>query len=83
LLAGRLTRTPTIGHLHEAETEAHPLVRKALVAPLFLADAVIVRTIDARVDRLAGSDAVCRAGVRTELRLPPYGWPILGQRRYA
>jgi len=42
LLAGRLTRTPTIGHLHEAETEAHRLVRKALVAPLFLADAVIV-----------------------------------------
>ena len=42
LLAGRLTRTPTIGHLHEAETDAHRLVRKALVAPLFLAHAVIV-----------------------------------------
>ena len=35
LLVGRLTRTPTIGHLHEAETEAHRLVRKALIAPLF------------------------------------------------
>jgi glycosyltransferase involved in cell wall biosynthesis len=42
LLAGRLTGTPTIGHLHEAETDAHRLVRKALVAPLFLAHAVIV-----------------------------------------
>jgi glycosyltransferase involved in cell wall biosynthesis len=42
VLLGWLTRTPTIGHLHEAETQAHRLVRKALVAPLYLADAVIV-----------------------------------------
>ena len=34
LLIGRLTRTPTVAHLHEAETTAHRLVRKALVAPL-------------------------------------------------
>jgi len=42
LLAGRLSRTPTVGHLHEAETEARRIVRRALVAPLLLADAVIV-----------------------------------------
>jgi glycosyltransferase involved in cell wall biosynthesis len=42
LLAGRLSRTPTIGHLHEAETEHPRLVRKALVAPLFLAHSIIV-----------------------------------------
>lgn len=42
LLIGRLTRTPTVAHLHEAETTAHRLVRKALVAPLHLADVVLV-----------------------------------------
>jgi hypothetical protein len=42
LLAGRLAGVPTIGYLHEAEKEARPLVRRALVAPLRLAHAVIV-----------------------------------------
>ena len=42
LLAGRLTRTPTIGYVHEAETSAGRLVRRGLLAPLLLADAVIV-----------------------------------------
>lgn len=48
LLAGRLSGTPTIGHLHEAETQARRIVRKALVAPLWLADAVIVISRAAR-----------------------------------
>lgn len=42
LLIGRLSRTPTIGHLHEAETQVSRIVRGALIAPLFLANAVIV-----------------------------------------
>jgi glycosyltransferase involved in cell wall biosynthesis len=42
VLVGWITRTPTIVHLHEAETQAHRLVRKALVAPLYFADKVIV-----------------------------------------
>lgn len=42
LLAGRLARTPTVCHLHEAETTDSRLVRWALVAPLRLAHAVIV-----------------------------------------
>ncbi len=42
ILVGRLTRTPTVGHLHEAETQANWVVQKALLAPLFLADAVVV-----------------------------------------
>lgn len=42
LLVGKLSRTPTVGHLHEAETEARRIVRQAMVAPLRLADAVIV-----------------------------------------
>jgi len=45
---------------------------------LNLADAVVGRTIDSGVDRLAGSGAVRRAGGRTELTLPPHGWAILG-----
>lgn len=42
LLAGFLTRTPTLCHLHEAETQDRMLVRRALVLPLRLANAVIV-----------------------------------------
>lgn len=42
LLVARLTRTPAVTHLHEAETQGRRLLRRILVAPLFLADAVIV-----------------------------------------
>lgn len=42
LLAARLTGTPTVCHLHEAENTDNALVRRALVAPLRLAHAVIV-----------------------------------------
>lgn len=42
LVAARLARTPVICHLHEAETQDRPLVRKALIMPLRLAAAVIV-----------------------------------------
>jgi glycosyltransferase involved in cell wall biosynthesis len=42
LLAGRLGRTPTVCHLHEAETQVRRTVRHALMLPLFMADAVIV-----------------------------------------
>ncbi|WP_244069979.1 alpha-amylase family glycosyl hydrolase [Bradyrhizobium sp. Ce-3] len=48
---------------------------------LNLADAAVIRTIDAGVDRLAGSGAVRRAGAGTELTLLPHGWAILGQGR--
>jgi glycosyltransferase involved in cell wall biosynthesis len=42
LLAARLARTPSICHLHEAETEGTRLLRKVLMLPLRLASAVIV-----------------------------------------
>ncbi|WP_076866372.1 alpha-amylase family glycosyl hydrolase [Bradyrhizobium mercantei] len=45
---------------------------------LNLADAAVARTIDAAVDRLAGSVALRRAGAKTALTLPPHGWAILG-----
>jgi glycosyltransferase involved in cell wall biosynthesis len=41
-LVGFITRTPTLCHLHEAETEDRKLVRQALILPLHLADGVIV-----------------------------------------
>lgn len=42
LLAGWLTRTPTIAYVHEAETALPRPVRRLLLAPLLLAQAVIV-----------------------------------------
>lgn len=76
LLAGRLSGTPTIGHLHEAETQARRIVRKALVAPLWLADAVIVISRSARdsmVDvqpRLAGRAQLIYNGVPQPPEVP-------------
>jgi len=42
LLAARLTATPVVCHVHEAETADSRLVRSALVLPLRLADALLV-----------------------------------------
>ncbi len=42
LLVSRLTRTPTLLHLHEAENTDSGLVRRALIMPLRLAHGVIV-----------------------------------------
>lgn len=53
LAVGRLTRTPTIGYVHEAETSAGRLVRRGLLAPLLLADAVIVISEAVRAATLA------------------------------
>jgi glycosyltransferase involved in cell wall biosynthesis len=53
LLASRLARVPTVCHLHEAENTDSPLIRRALIAPLRLAHAVIVisrSTMAAMVD---------------------------------
>lgn len=53
LLAGRLARIPTVCYVHEAETSAGWLVRRALLAPLWLADAVIVISEAVRAATLA------------------------------
>ena len=42
LLAARLSGTPSVCHLHEAENQDRALVRRALMLPLRLATAVIV-----------------------------------------
>ncbi|SDS50337.1 glycosyltransferase family 4 protein [Microlunatus soli] len=44
LVAARLTRTPVICHVHEGETGRSPLLRRALVLPLLLADRLIVNS---------------------------------------
>lgn len=53
LLSSRLSRKPTLCHLHEAERTDSALVRRALVMPLRLAHAVIVisrSTMEAMVE---------------------------------
>ena len=62
LLVSRLTRTPTICHLHEAENTDGGLVRRALLMPLHLAHAVIVI-----------SQSVMTAMVDTDKGLEPKG----------
>ncbi len=42
LLAARLTRTPSVCHVHEAENADSMVVRRLLVTPLRLADALLV-----------------------------------------
>jgi glycosyltransferase involved in cell wall biosynthesis len=41
---GRLLRRPVVGHVHEAERAAPKLIRKALTAPLLLADRLLVNS---------------------------------------
>jgi len=44
LIAAKLTRTPVISHVHEAETAGSGLVRRALALPQLLADKLIVNS---------------------------------------
>lgn len=44
LVLARLTRRPSIAHVHEAEQSAHPAVRRALATPLLLAHAVLANS---------------------------------------
>ena len=55
LLASRLSRVPTVAHLHEAETTDSRLVRRALISPLRLAHAVIVIS-RSTLDAMLGAD---------------------------
>jgi len=85
LLLGRLTRTPTLGYVHEAETSAGRLVRRALLAPLLLADVVIVISETVRLatigvqPRLSGRIRLIYNGVPSApapLRPPQRSRPI-------
>ena len=70
IVAARLTRTPVLVHVHEAEEDVPRLVRAALAAPLLLAAEVIANSsssqrvlIDA-MPRLAGRTRVIHNGIR-------------------
>lgn len=69
ILAGSLTRTPVLVHVHEAEEDAPRLVRMALNAPLFLAESVIANSAASRrvlldaLPRLAQRTAVVPNGI--------------------
>ena len=69
-----------VGELHNSDLlfEAFHEGNRLWVA-LNLADAAIVRTIPAAVDRLAGDISVNRKGTTTEIVLPAYGWGILAE----
>ncbi|GEK21321.1 glycosyltransferase family 4 protein [Cellulomonas xylanilytica] len=54
VVAGRLARTPVLVHVHEAESDQHPLVGLALTAPLGLARQVVANSA-AAADVLTGS----------------------------
>jgi glycosyltransferase involved in cell wall biosynthesis len=57
LAAGRLVRTSVICHVHEAEEAVNPLIRRALVLPLLLANRVLTNSRSSR-------DTLERAGFR-------------------
>lgn len=69
LVVGRLNRVPTVGHVHEGVGEERRLVQRGLVAPLRLADAVIVvgrSALDSLTSvqpRLAGRTSLVHNGV--------------------
>ena len=54
ILAGRLSRTPVLAHVHEAEPDQHPLVGLALTAPMLLARQVVANSA-AAADVLTGA----------------------------
>lgn len=62
LLVSRLTRTPTLCHLHEAEGTDSGLVQRALIMPLRLAHAVIVISESAMTSMLSADPGLRRKG---------------------
>jgi cyclomaltodextrinase / maltogenic alpha-amylase / neopullulanase len=78
--------------LHRARSRATELHNTDFIFEVFhegnrlwvalnVADAPVVRTIPAAVDRLAGDLAVSAKGVTTEIAIPAHGWGILAGRQ--
>ena len=76
LVLARAARRPALCHVHEAEGSAHPLVRRALAAPVRLATTVLVNSVFAR-DVLLGA-APGLAGRTAVLANPVPGPPAPG-----
>ena len=62
LLAARLAGVPTIAHLHEAEKNDSLLVRRALIAPLRLADVVILISESTRLAMIEADPGLAAKG---------------------
>ena len=62
LLAARLAGVPTIAHLHEAEKNDSLLVRRALLAPLRLADVVILISESTRLAMIEADPGLAAKG---------------------
>ena len=83
ILAARLTRTPVLVHVHEAEDDMPRSLRIALNSPLLLASAVIANSAASRevlldvLPRLTGRTAVVPNGVPNPGVLPGRrrAWP--------
>lgn len=69
LLAAKLARVPAVCHVHEAEKEHSPILRRVLASPLLLARAVIANSAETSnlmldaVPRLRGRTTVVHNGV--------------------
>ena len=93
LAAARLARRPVVSHVHEAEEQVPGPVRRALVAPLLLADAVLANSeasrsvLVAQFRSLAGRVRVIYNGVAApehvedprELLHPPVRLVLVGR----
>jgi glycosyltransferase involved in cell wall biosynthesis len=61
---GRLLRRPVVCHVHESERSVHPVIRRALAAPLLLATALIVNS---EYSRGVLTESFRRLGDRSEV----------------
>ncbi len=87
LLAGKVTRTPTLCHVHEAEPNVSRAVGRAMTAPLLLADLVLANSEVSRVTlctaqpRLTGRTRLVYNGVEGPPAAPePAAFPEAGAR---
>jgi glycosyltransferase involved in cell wall biosynthesis len=89
LAAARLTRTPALCHVHEAEEDQHRLVRIALAAPLMLARTIVVnsqaaeRALCSAIARLGARSRVVYNGVAGPPETPAPADPAAGSARLA
>lgn len=89
LLLGRLSRTRTVCHVHEAEGSASLLLRRFLAAPLFAANAIVANSefsrqvLGSAFDSLRGRTSVVYNGIPRPMAVPAARDRIVGAVRLA
>jgi len=84
---GRVLRKPVVGHVHEAERAAPAMVRRALTAPLLLADRLLVnsrfslRVLTESFPSLAARATVLYNGVPGPTQVTPARAELVGPMR--